>query len=94
MRQTEDGKYLLDGKIKQRVVIGSKSKYHVLDDTYYRGIVPVTVKGKKNEFSTKVVVEGPETVVHLKVPEKPVEVLLNDHGVTLAQDAVLGWDFK
>ena len=83
-RKTEDGKFAVEGTIRQRVFAGRHDL--PLKGVYYRGIVPVTVLGKdKKEYSASVVVEGPETPFAFKVPVRPLEVTLNKHGEILAR---------
>lgn len=73
-RQTEDGQWLVEGKILQRVVVGLKK--NVLDGVYYKTLIPI-----RTEFSggssadNPVFVEGPETPFRFKVPNKPSKVL-------------------
>lgn len=93
VRPTEDGGYLIEGKIKQRVVLGNRSKYYVMEGKYYRGLIPLTVKGKKQDYTKKIVVEGAETAFRVKVPEKPVDIVLNANGEILAQDVLVNRDF-
>ena len=42
-RQTEDGSWLIEGTIQQRVVVGSERSFDVLEGTYYRGVVNLIV---------------------------------------------------
>ncbi len=87
-RKTEDGKYLISGKIKQRVVSG-KNKY-VLDGVYFTGIVPITViAAKGKEFPAKIRVQGAETPFQFKVSDEPVDVVLNKYGEILAHDVLV-----
>ncbi|MCP3977889.1 MAG: M1 family metallopeptidase [bacterium] len=82
--QTEDGKYAVEGKVRQRVFAGKHDV--LLEGVYYRGVVPVTVLGKdKQEYSARVVVEGPETPFAFKVPVKPLDVTVNKYGETLSR---------
>ncbi len=85
VRRSEGNKYIVEGVVKQRVVIGNKTKYHVVDDKFYRGVVPITVTAKKGqEYKKMLVIEGPETTFQLSVPEKPLEVALNANGEILS----------
>jgi aminopeptidase N len=93
-RRAEDGTWIVEGKVKQQVVVGSKTKFHAMDDTYYRGMVQITVTGKdKKEYPVRFPVEGPETPFAFKVPVAPREVVLNKHNKTLAHDVLVGRDF-
>jgi len=87
-RQTEDGSWLIQGTVKQKVRAG-KNKY-VLDDVYYLGAVPITVLARKSkkEYRVLVRVEGPESQFAFKVPEEPLEVAFNKYGEILAYDVV------
>jgi hypothetical protein len=90
VRRTEDGSYLVEGTIRQRVVLGSGRNFEVLDGKYYAGVVNVQVLGKKNkEYESRILIQGAETPFKLKVPEKPLEVALNKDGGILAHDVVV-----
>jgi hypothetical protein len=91
-RQTEDGNYLVQGNVKQRVVAGLKK--NELNGVYFRGVVPVTVLGKdKQEYPAKLLVEGAETPFAFKVPVEPLEITLNKYGEILAHPTLenRGW---
>jgi len=94
VRQTEDGSWLVEGLIEQRVVMGSGRSHSVLDGKYYRGVVDLTVLAGGEEYEARRIVEGPQTPFKLKVPDKPVEVSLNKDGETLALDTIVNksWD--
>jgi hypothetical protein len=52
-------------------------------------VVPVTVEGKDGqEYSAKLVVQGPETPFQFKVPVEPREITLNPYGEILAHDVL------
>jgi hypothetical protein len=87
-RRAEDGGWIVEGKIEQRVVIGNKFKKTIMDDTNYRAVVPITIIGKKEEYVKRVLIEGGETAFRLKVPERPVSVELNKDLGTLSHDVV------
>jgi hypothetical protein len=73
VRQTEDGQWLIEGKILQRVVVGLKK--HIMEGVYYKSAIPIHVEfggGEKSEQN--VFVEGPETTFRIKVPKKPTKV--------------------
>lgn len=89
VRETEDGAFLVEGLIKQRVVIGNKSAPKLLENTYYRGVTELTVKTNDEDYVKRVVVDGPETTFKLKVPKKPVVVTLNQNGGILAHDVLV-----
>ena len=87
-RRTEDGGWLIEGEIEQRVVIGNKRDLNVLEGQFYRGIVDVTITTKDQDFQQRIVVEGEKTPFRLKVAGKPLEVALNDKNQTLAHDVI------
>jgi hypothetical protein len=88
-RQTEDGAYLVQGEIRQRVVAG-KNRVE-LKGVQFRGVVPVTVTGPSNrEYPARVLVEKERTPFAFKVPEKPVTVTLNKYGEILAHPVRTG----
>jgi hypothetical protein len=91
-RQTEDKNYLVEGSIRQRVVVGRSKE--VLEDTYYRGVVNVTVVGRdKQEYSKRLIVEGAETPFRFKVPVEPLEIVMNKNGEMLAHDIIVNKPF-
>lgn len=94
-RQAEDGTWIVEGTIKQRVVVGNKSKFHVLDNHEgYRGLVSVTVVGDdKQEYPVRFPVEGAETPFAFKVPVEPFDVVLNKDGEMLAMETLVNRDF-
>ncbi len=84
-RKTEDGKYLIEGKVLQRVVAGRRRR--VLEGVYYRTVVPVIIRcADGKSYRKRLVVKGPETPLLIKLPAKPKTVVLNEHGETLALD--------
>jgi hypothetical protein len=86
VRPTEEGSYVIEGVIRQRVVLGKTDQ--VLDGTVYRGVVEVTVNAKGGPYVKRVVINAAETPVLLKVPAKPIEVKLNGNGEMLAHDTL------
>ena len=86
VRRAEDGGYVVDGVIKQRVVIGNGKDGAVLKDRLYRGIVYVTAKVKGDNIKQRVIINAVETPFQFKVPKKPFDVVLNDDGEMLALD--------
>lgn len=99
VRQTEDGKFLVEGKIKQRVVAGKKEIE--IPNVYYRSAGWLTFEfadGKqmkyppapaaKGEATKLFVVQGAETPFKVKLPEKPVAVHFNKDGEILAHDTL------
>ena len=92
VRQTEDGKWLIEGTIRQRVRLGNTE--HVMKGRFYRGVVYVTAKGKGGPYRKRAIITGPETQVLLKLPVKPLEVTVNEDGEMLAHDTLYnrGWE--
>jgi len=85
-RRTEDGSWLVQGNVKQRIVAGKEK--NVLDGVYYRGVVPITVtfrKGK-DELRKRIMVEGAESKFAFKLPKEPLEIAFNKYGEILAHD--------
>ncbi|HXV77785.1 MAG TPA: M1 family aminopeptidase, partial [Candidatus Polarisedimenticolaceae bacterium] len=87
-RPAEDGGHVLEGTIYQRVMLGRTDQ--PLEGRVYRGVVDLKVVAKGGPYLKRLVINGPETPVQLKLPEKPVEVLLNDEGAMLALDTTYG----
>ena len=74
--------------------MGNKSRYHVLADRYYRGLVSVTVTGKdKQDYPVRFPVDGPETPFAFKVPVQPRDVVLNKGHEMLSLDVLVNRDF-
>jgi hypothetical protein len=92
-RRTEEGSYIVQGVVRQRVVTG-KNK-HVMEGVYYLGVVPITVKGrKKNQVVTKPIrIEGPESQFGFKIPFEPLDIFFNENGEILAHDVLVNRDF-
>ena len=86
VRRAEDGGYVVDGVIKQRVVIGSGKDLTTLEDRLYRGIVYVSAKAKGAAYKHRVIINAVETPFQFKVAKKPFDVVLNDDGEMLALD--------
>jgi hypothetical protein len=92
-RRTEDGKWLVEGAIKQRVVYG-KDRVEMAG-VHYRAVAPLTFvahNGKK--FKSKpLLVEGAETPFKLKIADEPAQVAFNAEGEILAHDVLVnrGW---
>jgi hypothetical protein len=90
-RKTEDGKWLVEGTIKQRVVAGKFKQ--VLPGVYFRAVAPitfVTYDGKEFKTPKPLLVQGPETKIPpLKVPEEPVQVIFNKDGEILSHDLLV-----
>jgi hypothetical protein len=81
-RQAEDGLWVVQGSVAQRIVAGKDRD--VLPGKAYRGMVLVTVHGGKQEFNVPVAIQGAETPFAFKVPVKPTRVTINEQGEFLA----------
>ncbi len=82
VRQAEDGLWVVQGTITQRVVAGKNRD--VLPGRTHRGIILVTVNGEKQVFNVPVPMKGAETPFAFKVPVKPARVTINEQGEFLA----------
>ena len=101
VRQTEDGKYLLEGRIKQRVLAGKKNIE--LPGVYFKTRAFLTFEfadGKQMRWPAKpknpgeqekmFIVDGAETPLpKIKLPEKPVAVYFNKDGEILAHEILI-----
>jgi hypothetical protein len=104
-RKNEQGKWIVDGTIKQRVVYG---KYKdVMPGVFYRGVAPVTfvnangkelgpdqltmvaADGKEQKTNGKIIVQGSETPFRFIVGEEPTQVFFNKGGEILAEDTLI-----
>lgn len=82
-RQTEDGEYMIEGKVLQRVVGGTRRQ--VLEGVYFTGLVPLSIKCSGGKvYQRRILIKGAETPIQVKVHEKPTSVVLNEHGEVLA----------
>jgi len=89
-RKTEDGGWVVEGRVRQRLVLGTRSKSDVLDGAYYRGRTTITVIGRdKKEYPYRLILNGLETPFVFKIPAEPRDVLLNKNGEILALDPVM-----
>jgi hypothetical protein len=89
-RKNEQGKWIVEGTIKQRVVYG---KYRdVMPGVYYRGVAPltfVTPDGKELKSAKPILVQGPETPFRVIVADEPAQVYFNKDGEILAEDTLI-----
>jgi hypothetical protein len=81
-RQAEDGNYIVQGSIKQRILVGKDRV--PLKGQAYRGLVLVKVDAGKEQFRVPIALDGPETSFGFKVPLKPKRVTINDSNEMLA----------
>ncbi len=86
MRRAENGEWIVEGTIHQRVVVGSSRGSEVVPGQSYRGVVDLSAMTKDGEFKRRVVVDGEATPFRVTLPEKPYEIALNKNGAMLAHD--------
>jgi aminopeptidase N len=87
VRRAESGDWIIEGVVHQRVVVGSSRDMAVMEGQAYRGVVDITALGKKGqEYKSRVLIDGAETPFRLSVPDKPLEVALNEDGGMLSHD--------
>lgn len=89
-RKNEQGKWIVEGSIKQRVVFG---KYRdVMPGVFYRGVAPltfVTPDGKELKSAKPILVQGAETPFRVIVADEPAQVFFNKDGEILAEDTLI-----
>lgn len=89
-RKNEQGKWIVEGKIKQRVVFG-KDKVE-LPGVFYRGVAPlsfVDLNGKETKSARPMLVQGAETPFRVIVADEPEQVFFNKDGEILAEDLLV-----
>lgn len=90
-RKNEQGKWIVEGTIKQRVVMG-KDKVE-LKGIYYRAVAPLTfvdLNGKEVKSQGNILVQGAETKLPpLILPFEPEKVYFNKDGEILAEDLLV-----
>lgn len=93
-RKAEDGNYIVEGDVTQRIVAGGNKKY-VLDGATFRGVVTLTVIGhdRKEYGPVRFLVEDETTPFALPFPVEPREVILNKDGEMLSYDVVVNRPF-
>ena len=83
-REAEDGTWIVEGDIRQRVVLGADRVE--MPDTVFRGRTKITVVDKKGvEYNVPVVIDAEVTPFAFKVPEEPFEVVMNKDKDMLAR---------
>jgi aminopeptidase N len=93
-RQSEDGNWVVEGAVQQRLVVGTGNHERVVDGTFLAK-VPITVTGKDGkEYANPVYLRDAETPFAFKVPVEPRDVELNKTYDTLAHDPIINepWD--
>ena len=84
VRRSEDGQWVVEGTIGQRLVVGSQSNMQVVNGKYNRGVGVVTVTTKDGKtYASRILVEGENTQVRLPVPSRPTEVVFNEENELL-----------
>jgi hypothetical protein len=89
-RKNEQGKWIVEGTVKQRVVFGDDKTE--LKGVYYRGVAPLTFidsNGKETKAAKPLLVQGAETPFRVIVGEEPEQVLFNKDGEILAEDLLV-----
>ena len=89
-RKNEQGKWVVEGSIKQRVVMGEDKTE--LKGVYYKGVAPLTfvdLGGKEVKSSKPMLVQGAETPFKLIVADEPEQVYFNKDGEILAEDLLI-----
>jgi aminopeptidase N len=88
-RQAEDGSYVVQGNVKQRVVVGRDKTE--LPNTVFRGVASITVLGKdRKEYGpVRVVMNKAEEPFVFKVPVEPLEIVLNKNLDMLSHDVLV-----
>ncbi len=89
-RQNEQGKWVIEGTIKQRVVMGADKVE--LKGVYYRGVAPLTfvdLNGKEVKSAKPMLVQAAETPFKLIVADEPEHVYFNKDGEILAEELLI-----
>ncbi|MGH9388851.1 MAG: hypothetical protein ACRD1Z_04495, partial [Vicinamibacteria bacterium] len=88
VRPTEDGKYLVEGQVEQKILVGRKKD--VLEGTYFRGRVPITIKWKdgNEQFYDLIVEAQSKTTFKFKLPQAPASLVFNKYDEMLAHDVI------
>jgi hypothetical protein len=89
-RQNEQGKWVVEGSIKQRVVMGEDKVE--LKGVFYRGVAPLTfvdLDGKEVKSTKPMLVQGAETPFKIIVADEPEQVYFNKDGEILAEDLLI-----
>jgi len=89
-RKNEEGKWIVEGSIKQRVVLGEDKTE--LKGVYYRGVAPLTfvdLNGREVKSAKPMLVQGAETRFKLIVADEPEQVYFNKDGEILAGNLLI-----
>lgn len=90
-RKNEDGTWIVEGTIRQRVVMGEKRL--PMEGVYYEGVVAVASVGAKTRQPVvhRLRLQGAETTFAFKVTEEPGDVVLNAGEEMLAHPGPVTW---
>ncbi len=86
-RKNEQGKWIVEGSIKQRVVMGLDKTE--IPGVYFKGVAPLTfidLNGKEVKSQKPMLVQGAETPFKVIVADEPEQVVFNKDGEILAED--------
>jgi hypothetical protein len=89
-RKNEQGKWVVEGSIKQRVVMGEDKTE--LKGVYFRGVAPLTfidLNGKEVKSAKPILVQTAETPFKVIVADEPEQVYFNKDGEILAEDLLI-----
>jgi hypothetical protein len=89
-RKNEQGKWIVEGSIKQRVVMGTDKTE--LKGVYYKGVAPLTfidLSGKEVKSAKPMLVQGAETPFRVIVADEPEFVYFNKDGEILAENLLV-----
>jgi hypothetical protein len=89
-RKNEQGKWIVEGTIRQRVVYGKDKE--PMPGVFYRGVAPltfVTPDGKALKSAKSILVQGAETRFRVIVQAEPAQVFFNKDGEILAEDTLI-----
>jgi hypothetical protein len=89
-RKNEQGKWIVEGSIKQRVVMGEDKTE--LKGVYFKGVAPLTfidLNGKEVKSAKGMLVQGAETPFKVVVADEPEQVYFNKDGEILAEDLLI-----
>jgi aminopeptidase N len=89
-RRNEQGKWIVEGTIRQRVLYGKNRT--PMPGVFFRGVAPltfVTPRGRELKSTRSILVEGPETRFRVIVTEEPARVFFNKDGEILAEDTLI-----
>jgi hypothetical protein len=89
-RRNEQGKWIVEGTIKQRVLYGKNRE--PMPGVFFRGVAPltfVTPDGRELKSTKSILVQGSETRFRVVVAQEPAQVFFNKDGEILAEDTLI-----